>query len=190
MAVAATVSAGIAGAQPIPRTVVSARGRSRASSPLALTRRVDAGPLSVAYAELGPATGSVVVLLHGWPYDIHSFEAAGPLLASRGYRVIIPYLRGYGGTRFLSATTLRNGQPAALAVDVIDLMDALRIRRATLAGFDWGARTAAIVGALWPERCDGLYRSSMAAGWKPASAAPEANMTWPSRATKTCSCSL
>lgn len=116
-------------------------------------RQVDAGVLSVGYAEAGPADGPVVMLLHGWPYDIHSFVEVAPLLASAGYRVIIPYLRGYGTTRFLSSETFRNGQPAVVAVDIIALMDALKIKRAILAGFDWGARTANIIAALWPERC-------------------------------------
>jgi alpha/beta hydrolase fold len=115
-------------------------------------KQVDAGVLRVGYAEAGPANGPAVVLLHGWPYDIHSFADVCPLLASAGYRVIVPYLRGYGTTRFLSDATPRNGQPSALAVDVIALMNALKIEKATLAGFDWGARTANIVAALWPER--------------------------------------
>jgi pimeloyl-ACP methyl ester carboxylesterase len=119
-------------------------------------KRVDAGVLNVGYAEAGPPRGPVVFLLHGWPYDIHSFVDVAPLLASAGYRVIVPHLRGYGTTRFLSSETFRNGQPAALATDVIALMDALQIHQATLAGFDWGARTAAIVAALWPERCKAL----------------------------------
>src|SRR5271168_2851755 len=123
-------------------------------------KQIDAGLLNVGYAEAGPANGPAVLLLHGWPYDIHSYVDVAPLLASAGYRVIVPYLRGYGTTRFLSSTTLRNGQPAALAVDVIDLMDALKIRKATLAGFDWGGRSADIVAALWPERCKGLVSVS------------------------------
>ena len=105
------------------------------------------------YAEAGPATGPAVVLLHGWPYDIHSYAEVAPLLEARGYRVIVPYLRGYGTTRFLSADTMRNGQPSAVAVDIIALMDALKIDKAIIAGFDWGARTADIIAALWPERC-------------------------------------
>jgi pimeloyl-ACP methyl ester carboxylesterase len=116
-------------------------------------KQIDAGVLNIGYAEAGPADGPVVVLLHGWPYDIYSYIDVAPLLASAGYRVIVPYLRGYGTTRFLSSATLRNGQPSALAVDIIALMDALKIEKAILAGFDWGARTVNIISALWPERC-------------------------------------
>ena len=107
-----------------------------------------------------PAAGPAVILLHGWPYDIHSFIDVAPLLASTGYRVIVPYVRGYGTTRFLSNDTLRNGQPSALAVDIIDFMDALKIEKATLAGFDWGARTANIIAVLWPERCKAMVSVS------------------------------
>jgi pimeloyl-ACP methyl ester carboxylesterase len=116
-------------------------------------KQIDAGVLNIAYVDAGPADGPPVVLLHGWPYDIYSFVDVAPLLASAGYRVIVPYLRGYGATRFLANDTVRNGQPAAIAVDTIALMDALRIEKAILAGFDWGARTVNIVSALWPERC-------------------------------------
>jgi pimeloyl-ACP methyl ester carboxylesterase len=123
-------------------------------------KQIDAGVLSVGYAEAGPPRGPVVILLHGWPYDIHSFIDVAPQLASAGYRVIVPHLRGYGTTRFLSNDTLRNGQPSALAADVIALMDALKIEKAILAGFDWGARSADIVAALWPERCKGLVAVS------------------------------
>ena len=123
-------------------------------------KQVDAGILNVGYAEVGPADGPVVILLHGWPYDIHSFVDVAPLLASAGYRVIVPYLRGYGTTRFLSGETIRNGQQSVVAVDVIALMDALKIEKATVAGFDWGARTACIVAALWPERCKALVSVS------------------------------
>jgi pimeloyl-ACP methyl ester carboxylesterase len=123
-------------------------------------KHLDAGVLNIAYAEAGRADGRPAILLHGWPYDIHSFVDVAPLLASAGYRVIVPYLRGYGSTRFLSTDTLRNGQPSALAVDVVALMDALKIEKAILAGFDWGARTAAIVAALWPERCRALVSVS------------------------------
>jgi pimeloyl-ACP methyl ester carboxylesterase len=123
-------------------------------------KQINAGVLSVGYAEAGSAEGPVVLLLHGWPYDIHSFIEVTPILAAAGYRVIVPYLRGYGSTRFLSSTTLRNGQPSALAHDVIDLMDALKIQKATVAGFDWGGRSADIVAALWPERCKGLVSVS------------------------------
>ena len=116
-------------------------------------KQIDAGVLNVAYAEAGPADGPPVILLHGWPYDIYSFVDVAPLLASAGYHVLVPYLRGYGATRFLSNDTVRNGQPSAVAVDAIAFMDALGIQSAILAGFDWGARTVNIVSALWPERC-------------------------------------
>jgi pimeloyl-ACP methyl ester carboxylesterase len=119
-------------------------------------RQIDAGDLSIAYAEAGPAQGPVVILLHGWPYDIHSYVDVAPMLAAEGYRVIVPYLRGYGATRFRSSDAVRNGQQGALGVDVIALMDALKIPQAVLAGYDWGARTAAIVAALWPQRCKAL----------------------------------
>jgi pimeloyl-ACP methyl ester carboxylesterase len=123
-------------------------------------RRVDAGVLSIGYADVGPASGSPVVLLHGWPYDIHSFAAVARLLAADGYRVLVPYLRGYGTTRFLSQETPRNGQQAALAADCVAFMDALKIDRAIIAGFDWGARTANIVAALWPQRCKAMVSVS------------------------------
>jgi pimeloyl-ACP methyl ester carboxylesterase len=123
-------------------------------------RQVDAGVLSVGFAEAGPATGPPVILLHGWPYDIHTYVDVVPILAARGYRVIVPHLRGYGSTRFLSTSTVRNGQQAALALDVIALMDALAIESATVAGCDWGARTANIVAALWPGRCRALVSVS------------------------------
>jgi pimeloyl-ACP methyl ester carboxylesterase len=123
-------------------------------------KQIDAGVLNISYAEAGPATGPIVILLHGWPYDIHSFADVAPLLASAGYRVLIPYLRGYGATHFLSSEAFRNGQPSALAADVIAFMDALRIEKATLAGFDWGARSADIVAALWPERVKALVAVS------------------------------
>lgn len=135
-------------------------------------RQIDAGVLNVGYAEAGPANGRPVILLHGWPYDIHSYVNVAPLLASVGYRVIIPYLRGYGMTRFLSSETFRNGQQSAIAVDIIALMDALRIEKAILAGYDWGARTANIIAALWPERCKALVSVS---GYLIGS--PEANKT-------------
>jgi len=123
-------------------------------------KQIDAGLLNVGYAEAGPAGGPPVILLHGWPYDIHSFVDVTPMLAQAGHRVIVPYLRGYGTTRFLSAETVRNGQPSAVAVDIIALMDALKIEKATLAGFDWGARTANIMAALWPERCKAMVSVS------------------------------
>ena len=145
-------------------------------------KQIDAGLLNVGYAEAGPADGPAVILLHGWPYDIHSFVDVAPLLASAGYRVIVPYLRGYGTTRFLSSETLRNGQQSVVAVDLIALMDALKIEKATLAGFDWGARTADIVAALWPERCKALVSvsgyliGSQAAGKAPLP--PAAELQW------------
>jgi pimeloyl-ACP methyl ester carboxylesterase len=123
-------------------------------------KQVNAGVLNVGYAESGPPAGTPVFLLHGWPYDIYSYADVSPLLASKGYRVIVPYLRGFGTTNFLSGNTIRNGQQSAIASDVIALMDALQINKAILAGFDWGARTAAIVSALWPERCKGLVSVS------------------------------
>jgi pimeloyl-ACP methyl ester carboxylesterase len=123
-------------------------------------KQIDAGLLNVGYAEAGPANGPAVILLHGWPYDIYSFVDVAPLLATAGYRVIVPYLRGYGTTRFLSADTLRNGQQSVVAVDIIALMDALKIQKAVIAGFDWGARTADIIAALWPERCRALVSVS------------------------------
>src|SRR6202165_6250925 len=123
-------------------------------------KQIDAGVLNVGYAEAGPANGPPVMLLHGWPYDIYSYVDVAPLLASAGYRVIVPYLRGYGATRFLSADTPRNGQQSVVAVDAIALMDALKVQKATIGGFDWGARTANIIAALWPERCNGLVSVS------------------------------
>ena len=147
---AAIVAMGIARAQ-------SGSAKSASFGPL---KQIDAGLLNVGYVEAGPADGPVVILLHGWPYDIYSYADVTPRLASAGYRVIVPYLRGYGTTRFLSSQTFRNGQPAALAVDIIDFMDALKIEKATIAGFDWGARTADIIAALWPERCNGIVSVS------------------------------
>jgi pimeloyl-ACP methyl ester carboxylesterase len=123
-------------------------------------KQIDAGVLNVGYAEVGPAKGPPVVLLHGWPYDIHAYADVVPLLAAKGYRVIVPYLRGYGTTRFLSDATVRNGEQAAMAVDTIALMDALKIRKAIVAGFDWGSRNAAIMAALWPDRVKALVAVS------------------------------
>src|ERR1700694_885869 len=122
-------------------------------------RQIDAGALSIGYAETGPADGAPV-LLHGWPYDIYSYVDVAPLLAASGYRVIVPYLRGFGTTRFLSGATVRNGQQSVVALDVIALMDALKIQRAVIGGFDWGARTACVLAALWPDRCKGLSSAS------------------------------
>jgi len=129
----------------------------RAFGPL---KQIDAGVLNVGYVEAGPPGGRPVILLHGWPYDIHTYVDVAPLLAAKGYRVIVPYLRGYGTTRFLSSETVRNGQPSAIAVDAIALMDALKIDTAVLGGCDWGARTAGIMAVLWPERCKGLVSVS------------------------------
>ena len=123
-------------------------------------KQIDAGLLNVGYAEVGPPNGRPVLLLHGWPYDIHSYIDVAPLLAAKGYRVIVPYLRGYGTTKFLSTDTLRNGQQSALALDIIALMDVLKIDKAVVGGFDWGARTVNIMAALWPERCKGMVSVS------------------------------
>jgi len=145
-------------------------------------KQIDAGLLNVGYAEAGPANGSPVILLHGWPYDIYSFVDVAPLLASAGYRVYVPYLRGYGSTRFLSNEAFRNGQPSAVAVDIIAFMDAVKIERATIAGFDWGARTVNIMAALWPERCkatvsvSGYLIGSQEAGKIPLP--PKAEFQW------------
>ena len=152
------------------------------STPFDALKQVDAGPLSVGYAEAGPADGAAVLLLHGWPYDIYSFAGATPLLAAAGYRVIIPFVRGYGTTRFLSDDTPRNGQQAALAADVVALMDALAIEQAILAGFDWGGRSADIVAALWPDRCRALVSvSGYLIGSQAATEAPlppRAELAW------------
>jgi pimeloyl-ACP methyl ester carboxylesterase len=137
-----------------------ARGQSSLDSGFGSLRRIKAGDLEVAYAETGPASGVPVLLLHGWPYDIHTYVDVAPRLSAAGYRVIVPYLRGYGATRFLSDSTPRNGQQAALAVDAIALMDALSLERPMVGGCDWGARTACILAALWPERCRGLVSVS------------------------------
>jgi pimeloyl-ACP methyl ester carboxylesterase len=123
-------------------------------------KQIDAGVLNVGYAEAGPANGRPVILLHGWPYDIHAFEEVAPILAAKGYRVIMPFLRGYGTTRFLSDATMRNGEQAAIAVDTIALMDALKIQKAIVGGFDWGSRTGGIIAAVWPERIKGLVAVS------------------------------
>jgi pimeloyl-ACP methyl ester carboxylesterase len=161
------------------QTATTKLGTNTSFGPL---KQIDAGLLNVGYAEAGPAGGPVVILLHGWPYDIYSFVDVAPLLAQAGYRVIVPYVRGYGTTRFLSPDTLRNGQPSALAVDLIALMDALKIEKAILAGFDWGARTADIAAALWPERVKALVSvsgyliGSQQAGKMPLP--PKAELQW------------
>jgi pimeloyl-ACP methyl ester carboxylesterase len=148
---------GLVGAQFGATTPAEAAGAHTSFGPL---KQINAGLLNVGYAEAGPAGGRAVILLHGWPYDIYSFVDVAPILASAGYRVIVPYLRGYGPTRFLSSETFRNGQPTVVAVDIIALMDALNMKEAILAGFDWGARTADIIAALWPERCKALVSVS------------------------------
>jgi pimeloyl-ACP methyl ester carboxylesterase len=168
-----------AAAQPAP---INASATHAAPSPFGPLKHVNAGLLNVAYAETGPADGPVVILLHGWPYDIHSYDEVAPLLAAKGYRVLMPYARGYGDTHFLSGKTVRNGQPAALASDVIDFMDALKIKQAVLGGYDWGARSADIVSALWPERVKALVSVSgylignQAAGKNPLP--PKAELQW------------
>jgi pimeloyl-ACP methyl ester carboxylesterase len=154
-------------------------GTNTAFAPL---KQVEGGALNIGYAEAGPAAGPAVLLLHGWPYDIYSYVDVAPLLAAAGYHVIIPFLRGYGTTRFLSSESVRNGQPSVLAVDIIALMDALKIERATLGGYDWGARTANIMAALWPERCkamvsvSGYLIGSQEAGRMPLP--PKAELEW------------
>jgi pimeloyl-ACP methyl ester carboxylesterase len=134
--------------------------RPGANTSFAPLKQVEAGALNIGYAEAGPADGPTVILLHGWPYDIYSYVDVAPLLASAGYHVIVPFLRGYGTTHFLSSDSVRNGQPSALAVDIIALMEALKIEKATLGGYDWGARTANIMAALWPERCKAMVSVS------------------------------
>ena len=150
--------AGFAQAQPSNAKLPAVKpGTNTSFAPL---KQIDAGSLNVGYAEAGPANGPPVVLLHGWPYDIYSFVDVAPLLASAGYRVIVPYLRGFGTTRFLSSETPRNGEQAVVAVDIIALMDTLKIEKPIIGGFDWGARTACIIAALWPERCKALVSVS------------------------------
>jgi pimeloyl-ACP methyl ester carboxylesterase len=161
----------LAGAQLVAMAPASAQVRKllAASAPattagthtsFASLKQINAGLLNVGYAEAGPPDGQAVILLHGWPYDIHSYVDVAPLLAAQGFRVIVPYLRGYGTTHFLSSSTLRNGEQAPVALDVIALMDALKIKQAIIGGFDWGARTADIIAALWPERCKALVSVS------------------------------
>ncbi|BDH45020.1 alpha/beta hydrolase [Salmonella enterica subsp. enterica serovar Choleraesuis] len=144
--------------------------------------QINAGDLNVGYVDIGPRDGQPVILLHGWPYDIHSYAEVAPALAAKGFRVIVPYLRGYGSTKFLSASAPRNGQPSAMAADIVALMDALKIKQADFAGFDWGARTADIVAALWPERVKSLVSvsgyliSSQKIGEQPLP--PKAELLW------------
>ena len=155
---------------------------TQTDSSFAALKQVDAGLLSVGYAEAGPADGPAVILLHGWPYDIHSYATVTPVLAAAGFRVIVPYLRGYGTTRFLSDATPRNGQQSVLGVDAVALMDALGIGDAIVGGFDWGARTANVVAALWPERCraivsvSGYLIGNQQAGRAPLP--PAAELSW------------
>ena len=178
---AGTVAVGL-GVVDLARAESEAPRSSASNASFGTIKQIDAGVLNVGYAEAGPSNGPVAILLHGWPYDIHAFVDVAPILAKAGYRVIIPHLRGYGTTQFLSGETLRNGEPAALAVDIIALMDALDIKKAAIAGFDWGARTADIIAALWPERCralvsvSGYLISSQAAGSAPLP--PAAELQW------------
>jgi pimeloyl-ACP methyl ester carboxylesterase len=162
---AALVASGLFAESPVPTTKKDTQIDVPAIKPgknisFPALKQIDAGLLNVGYAEAGPADGPAVILLHGWPYDIYSFVDVAPLLASAGYRVIVPYLRGYGTTRFLSSETFRNAQQSAVALDIIALMDALNIRKATVAGFDWGARTADVMAVLWPERCKAIVSVS------------------------------
>jgi pimeloyl-ACP methyl ester carboxylesterase len=181
MALAASEFAmsGAANAQSAAQTSPVKTGTYTSFAPL---KQINAGLLNVGYAEAGPANGKPVILLHGWPYDIYAFVDVAPPLAHAGYRVIVPYLRGYGTTRFLSTETIRNGQQSVVALDIVSLMDALKIDKAILAGFDWGARTAGIIAALWPERCKGLVSvsgyliGSQAAGKIPLP--PAAELQW------------
>lgn len=178
----ATAQLGVAGVMRAQAPERAPRRASDSTASFAEVKQVDAGLLNLGYAETGPADGPPIILLHGWPYDIHSFVEVAPLLAAQGYRAIMPHLRGYGSTRFLAANTFRNGQPAAIAEDIVAFMDALRIDRAVLAGFDWGARTADIVAALWPQRTKGLVAvsgyliSSQESGRQPLP--PEAELQW------------
>ncbi|MBB5774012.1 alpha/beta fold hydrolase [Nonomuraea jabiensis] len=181
--------ASLAGVQAFPASAATSRtaptvpaitpGTHTSFGPL---KQIKAGLLNVGYAEMGPARGPVVICLHGWPYDIHSFVDVAPLLAAQGYRVIVPYLRGHGTTRFLSSRTFRNAQQSAIALDIIALMDALKIDKAVLAGFDWGSRTADIIAALWPQRCKALVSVSgylitnLAANLEPLP--PKAEYAW------------
>ena len=180
VAVAQLGAASIAQAQ-TSGSVAAAPWRPQHTS-FAPLKQVDAGLLNVAYAEDGPADGTPVILLHGWPYDIYSFVDVTPLLAAKGYRVIVPYLRGYGATSFRSSDTFRNGQPSVVALDIIALMDALKIQKAVIGGFDWGARTADIIAAVWPERCKALVSvsgyliGSQASGELPLP--PQAEFEW------------
>jgi pimeloyl-ACP methyl ester carboxylesterase len=160
VAVAATQLGILASASAETSNAMQSSTTSGTNTSFGPLKQIDAGLLNIGYAEAGPSNGPAVILLHGWPYDIYSFVDVAPLLAAAGYRVIVPYLRGHGTTRFLSDDTFRNGQQGAVAVDIIALMDALKIKQAIQAGFDWGARTACIMAALWPERCKALVSVS------------------------------
>jgi len=163
MAVAATRFGNFAGTEARANKkdpAVTPPARRSANTPFGPIKQIDAGLLNIGYADEGPANGPAIILLHGWPYDIHSYADVAPLLTAKGFRVVVPYLRGYGTTRFLSSNTFRNGQQAAVAVDAIALMDALKIQKAVVAGFDWGARTADIMAALWPERIKSIVSVS------------------------------
>ena len=144
----------------IKKNIIDSPMKPVTNSSFGPLKQIDAGLLNVGYAEAGPANGPAVILLHGWPYDIYSFVDVAPLLATKGYHVIVPFLRGYGTTKFLSDNTMRNGQQSAVAIDLIALMDALKIQKAIIGGFDWGARTADIIAAIWPERCKALVSVS------------------------------
>lgn len=186
IAVAPVLMSGTAQAQSIGKNQEAASARTKyvrgQSFGFGTIKQIDAGVLNIGYAELGPLTGKPVILLHGWPYDIHSYAEVADILAAKGYRVIVPHLRGHGTTRFLSADTVRNGQQSALAVDVIALMDALEIGKAIIGGFDWGARTANIVAAMWPERCEALVSvSGYLIGSRQGNAVPlppKAELSW------------
>jgi pimeloyl-ACP methyl ester carboxylesterase len=173
LANAGYAAAGLAGGDDVASSSGSALGE---------IRQVDAGVPNIGYADLGPRNGPVAILLHGWPYDIHAFDDVAPRLVAQGCRVIVPYLRGYGSTRFLSTETPRNGQQSAVAADTLALMDALHIDQAVIAGFDWGGRTACILAALWPQRCralvavSGYLIGSPEAGRKPLP--PQAELSW------------
>jgi pimeloyl-ACP methyl ester carboxylesterase len=182
LAAAQFATSGIASAQTADATVPAAVAPDAEARTFATIRHVDAGDLNVGYVDAGPAGGPVVILLHGWPYDIHSYIDVVPMLTRAGYRVLVPYLRGYGSTRFRDPAAVRNGEPAALASDVVAFMDALKVDKAILAGYDWGARTADIVAALWPERVKGLVSvsgyliGSQEAGKQPLP--PKAELQW------------
>ncbi len=177
-AAAMTVAAG----QAFGGSAVRSPTLAKAAAGFGPLKQINAGVLNVGYVDMGPPDGRAVILLHGWPYDIHAFAAAAPLIAAKGYRVIVPHLRGHGSTHFRSASAARNAQQSALGTDVIDLMNALRIEHAIVAGFDWGARTANVVAALWPERCkamvsvSGYLIGSRDANKKPLP--PKAELAW------------